>query len=487
MKTPEPKLNARDKVLRDSFTIAEAQLFGQLILTVLVAFWVGDPRSFWGLGIFMISGGFCLFILKTHEATHPFFIDLLWPKFWLYTIPIWWVILQFCVGLLQNPIAEIEVGEEIYRLLEPTSSWLPISTVTTTTWITVIGFCALYLISLNLYLIPKSRSFFEKTLPWFCLVAVLVCVFGYIQEVLSLQKPLLTKGTGQNDFFSFFTYDGHWAAFALIWCSVCISLALLNNRYEDSADFIQSSGPWYLTGATLLGASGILVEARWPSAVLLIGFSIMLLLVAGHFLHYKKNTHSKNIAYASGLCATTFSAIAIYRIFQDNPTAETSELLRQAAINMFQDRPVFGWGLDSFQQMAPFYLDDTLLGARHDRVLSDALQYLAELGIVGITIPIIILGIPLVNYFRKKSDVMMTNHLLIGCAGVLALSFMDTPFMSPAVFFSFFIVVFSALRWADLSRSNVDEVDAVERPNLVSPEAERRLPFFTEDYTEAEK
>lgn len=487
MNIPEIKLNARDKVLRDSFTIAEAQLFGQLILTVLIAFWVGDPRSFWGLGLFIISGGFCLFILKTHQETHPFFIDLLWPKFWLYSAPIWWVILQFSIGLFQNPITEIEVNESTYLLLEPTRSWLPISAATSTTWIAVIGFCALYLISLNLYLVPKSRSFFEKTLPWFCLVAVLVCVFGFIQEVLNLQKPLFTRGTGESDFFSFFTYDGHWAAFALIWCCVCISLALLNNRYEDSVDFIQSSGPWYLTGATLLGASGLMVEARLPSAVLLIGFSVMLLMVAAHFLEYKKNTQSKNIAYASGICATAFFAIAIYRIFKANPAAETAELLRQAAINMFKDRPYFGWGPDSFQELAPFYLDDTLLGSRHDRVLSDALQFLAELGIFGIVIPIIFLSIPLINYIRKKSDVKMTNHLLIGCAGVLVLSFMDTPFMSPAVFFSFFIIMFSALRWADLSRSKVDEVDAAERPNLVSPEAERRVPFFTEDYTEVEK
>jgi hypothetical protein len=58
--------------------------------------------------------------------------------------------------------------------------------------------------------------------------------------------------------------------------------------------------------------------------------------------------------------------------------------------------------------------------------------------------------------------------------------------MSPAVFFSFFTIFFIALRWAELSRNKIDEVDA-RRPRLVMPDAKRRVPYFNKQYSEEEK
>jgi hypothetical protein len=69
---------------------------------------------------------------------------------------------------------------------------------------------------------------------------------------------------------------------------------------------------------------------------------------------------------------------------------------------------------------------------------------------------------------------------------VLVLALCDTPFMSPAVFFSFFTIFFMALRWAELSRSKIDDVDAY-RPQLVTPETKRRVPFYDKPYEEKEK
>lgn len=487
MKPEDNSLSARDKLLRDAFTPAESQLCVQVLTMTFVAFWLADPRSFWGLGFFMIGGGICLFILKTHEESHPFFIDLLWRKFWLYSTPIWCLMLQSTIGLFQRPIKPLFIGDQAYLTITPINTWLPVTTASGTTWVSILAFCALYLTSLNLYLIPKSRAFFEKVIPWLCFSAVLVCIFGYLQEAFNLQAPLFTKGTGQSDFFSFFPYDGHWAAFALLWSGVCISNALLSSRYEDSPKFIHSISPWYLTGAGLLGASGFLVKAHWPSVILLIGYSGMLLLVTVNYMIDTKDKHSKVIAFTSGLLACGFFAAGVFRAVQPNPLAESTKALHRAAIEMFRDSPIFGWGMDSYQQLAPFYLDDLLTSARYDRASSDILQLLAEIGIIGTAIPTLILSFLLFQYWKNKSDVRTTNHMLIGCAGVFIMAFVDTPFMSPAVFFSFFIIFFSSLRWADLSRNRVDEVDAVDRPQLVTAEAERRIPFFTEEYTEIEK
>jgi len=481
-----PQLLPRDKLLRDSFTPAESILFGVVLLLCLLVYWLGDPRSFWLLGCLLILGGLTPVILKTHEHTHPFFVDLLWPKFWICTAPAWILTLQFVVGLTQNPLGTLTLGKSNFHILEPVDIWRPTSAADTGTWLVLFGFAAAYILTTSLYIVPKSRSFFERFLPWLCFGAVLVGVFGYIQKGLGLAAPLFTRGTGSGDFFAYFPYDGHWAAFATLWCAACISMALLSTRYDDSPDFIHSTGPWYLTGGALLGASGIFVSASFPAAVLLLTFSIMLLIVAVDFLANSKDIHRTPIAVSSGLAACLGFAGGIIRVFQDQTFNPTTAALRRAAWDMFLDNPVFGWGIDSYAKLLPFYGSDTLLGQRAERAASDLLQFMAEFGLFGLIIAGGIIAAFIVRYVRDRHNIHLTNHLLVGCGAVLLLACVDTPFMSPAVFVSFFVIFFSALRWAEVSRSKVDEVDAA-RPQLVTPASERRVPFFNQPYEEKEK
>ena len=448
--------------------------------------WIGDPRSFWLLGSLLIIGCLTPVILKTHEQTHPFFIDLLWPKFWICTAPAWVFSLQFLIGLTQNPLGKLTVGETIYNIVQPVNIWRPSSAADSSTWVTIFGFVAIYLLTSTLYIVPKSRSYFERILPWLCFGAVLVAVIGYIQKGLGLAKPLFTSGTGASDFFAYFPYDGHWAAFATLWCCACITMALLSTRYDDSPPFIQSVGPWYLTGGMLLGASGFLVEALLPSAILLLTLSVMLLILSVDFLANSKDMHRKSIALLSGLAACLSFAGGIVRVFQDNAFSADAIVLRSAAFNMFKANPIFGWGIDSYGKLLPFYSNDILLGQRYERASSDLLQFLAEFGVFG---TLILLGFIIsftLRHILRPHNIRLTNHLLIGCGSVLLLALCDTPFMSPAVYFSFFTIFFIALRWADLSRNKIDEVDA-HRPRLVTPEAKRRVPFFNEQYKEEEK
>lgn len=461
-------------------------LFGVTLIMSLMVYWIGDPRSFWLLGSMLIVGCLTPVILKTHEQTHPFFVDLLWPKFWICTAPVWALALQFIIGLTQNPLNILTIGESNFHIVDPINIWRPTSAANASTWVTVFGFCAIYLMVSSLYIIPKSRSFFERLLPWLCFGAVLVGVFGYIQKGLGLTKPLFTNGTGRSDFFAFFPYDGHWAAFACLWCGTCIAMALLSTRYDDSPAFIQSTGPWYLTGGALLGASGLLVEAPLPSAILLLTLSAMLFIVSIDFLAYSKDIHQKSIAISSGLTACLSFAAGIFRFFQDNAFSNDAAALRTAAYDMFKANPIFGWGIDSYEKLLPFYSNDQLLGQKSERAASDALQFLAEFGIFGFLLVLGFLIAFIARHLLGAHNIRLTNHLLMSCGSVLILSLCDTPFMSPAVFFSFLVIFFSALRWAEVSRSKIDEVDAAH-PQLVTAASQRSVPFFNKPYQEKEK
>lgn len=467
----------RDKLLRDTFTPAETLLFGTILLTANVAFWLADPRSLWLLGFFLIAAGLTVFILKTHEHSHPFFVTFLWPKFWLCTAPVWILLAQYAIGLLQDPCGAVNIRQETFVKLEPVKPWLPASTAFSSTWPTILGYCAIYLVAINLFIVPKSRAFFERLLPWLCLSSVLVAIFGYVQAGLELSAPIFTKGTGQADFFGFFPYDGHWAAFAVIWTCVNISMSLLVTRYDDSPSFIESTGPWYLTGGILLGASAFLVEAQWPSAVLMLTLSCMLLLLSLNFLANKKDPHWRPISILSGLTATAIFAAAVFTLFQGTSDSIHAKSMKGTAMDLFRESPIFGWGIDSFSKLLPFYGSDLLIGQTYDRAGNDVAQLLAEIGIVGVGFPVLLLVILILRYFKGRFDIQLTNHILTGCGAIVVLAFFDTPLMSPAVCFSFLVALFIALRWADITRNKVDEVDA-PRPTLVTPASQRRVPFY---------
>ena len=212
----------------------------------------------------------------------------------------------------------------------------------------------------------------------------------------------------------------------------------------------------------------------------------MLLIVAIDFTTRSKDPHRHTVAIACGLAACVSFAAGIFRIFQQGTSGETAGPLRKAALDMFQASPIFGWGPEGYAQMLPFFAHDQLLGQRFDRADSDLLQLLVEFGLFGALIVFVFFAWFLYRYLAGKHDIQLTNHLLIGCAAVLILAIWDSPFMSPTVFFSFFLLFFTAMRWADLSRNNVDDVDAA-RPQLVTPASQRRLPFFTGTNKETHK
>ena len=473
------QLLPRDKLLRDTFTPAETSLFALILVTANVAFWLADPRSYWLMGFFLIAAALSPVILKTHEHTHPFFVTLLWPKFWLCTLPVWFFLLQFLAGAGRQPLGTTTQDGAVFIAFDiPPGVWLPVSTSAGTAWPAALGFCGIHIVAVGLFLIPKSRAFFERLMPYLCLSAVLPAVFGYLQHALNAGKPLLTKGTGAGDFFGFFPYEGHWAAFAILWTCACISMALLTTRYDDSPPFIASTGPWYLTGGTLLGASAFLVEARWPAVFLMLAYATMMLLFAVNLLSAKRDPNRKSIALCCGLIGIASFASGIFRIFQHEADPLVGNSLKQAAWEMFLDRPWFGWGMDSFGFLLPFYNNDLLMENNYERAGSDALQFLAEIGIFGLIPPLLLLSFLIGRYLRGRHNIQLTNQFLTGLGAVIILAFFDSPFMAPAVFYSFVVLLFVALRWADISRNRADEVDA-PRPSLVTPQSLRRIPFHT--------
>lgn len=482
----EANLTHRDILARDTFTLAENLSFALILIASNLAFWIADPRSSWVLTTFILLSILAIAIVKIHERTHPFFVDKLWRKFWLLLAPSAVFLSLYLIGFLQTPVSTVEIRGQEWDLLETTTSWLPITSSRGYTILTILGFCAVFLVAKLLFLIPKSRAYFERIIPWLCLSAALICLWGSLQESLDLTKPVLTEGTGQLDFFAFFPYDGHWAAFAILWSSACISMSLTQSLLNESPSYLHSRGPWFLAAGTMLSLSSFWMEAKWPAALLLINYGLLLCLVAFHFLYKSKDKDRRLIAISCSAAAIISCLLGVIRIFSED-TSETRALaLNQAGMAMFYDKPIFGWGLDAFSEIAPYFLPDALMPYHFEGAHTSFVQLLAEFGLVGAFVVAALVFSLLLRYLRGKHSFHLSNFILLGCCSILALAFFDNPFMSPAVFFSFWLLLFSALRWIDLSRSNrVDLVDSDVM--VVSDPKERRVPIFSGPQKEVHK
>ena len=109
---------------------------------------------------------------------------------------------------------------------------------------------------------------------------------------------------------------------------------------------------------------------------------------------------------------------------------------------MFMENPLFGWGMDAYSQIGKFYQSDLLLGDSQERAFSDVFHMLAEFGIIGLLPAAVVFIWLLVHYFRGSTSFLLSKLLLLACFGVGLLAFVDSPFMSPAVFLSFLMLFF---------------------------------------------
>ncbi len=474
----ENQLTIRDKLLRDTFTITETLLTGLIIASSVAVLYPGQPRSPWLLGLFLIIGVLTPVLLKVHEIAHPFFIEKLWIRFFLLAAPFWVILLQFFVGLLQSPVETLLIEETHYRRLEPIYHFLPTSMEPQSSWLPLLSFGSMYLFCLTLFIIPKSLAYFERVLPWLCLISTLAGIFGFMQKIGGDLSPFYARDHSNTDYFSIFAYDGHWAAYALLWMTTCFCFAIRHLQYEQDLPISKTMAPWYLTGAFLLGYSGLFIEARLPSSLLLLYFSFLTLFFTVAYLrHPVASSQRYSFCLVAYILVILAVGVALQRLLHPQAIDLTAVGLRKSALTMFMENPLFGWGMDAYSQIGKFYQSDLLLGDSQERAFSDVFHMLAEFGIIGL-LPITVVFIwLLVHYLRGSTSFLLSKLLLLACFEVGLLAFVDSPFMSPAVFLSFLMLFFSALRWTDLSRKRVDEVDAgsivVTSSNL------RRVPVYT--------
>ena len=130
---------------------------------------------------------------------------------------------------------------------------------------------------------------------------------------------------------------------------------------------------------------------------------------------------------------------------------------------MFLDKPVFGHGLGSFRALHPLYQSAEYkrereygLASAHRKLKpltehshSDWLQYLAETGVVGVVLLVLVPTLAFWRHWRRLGSAV-PDWCLLGCLFFAAYSFVDFPSRTPACLVLFALVMPLAFKHADL-------------------------------------
>ena len=468
-------LNIRDIALRDLFTASEKINFIALFVLFIVLTCNFDNHSIWTSCFVLVIGTSSLINIKIHDLVHPFIIDKLWSKLLYFNLPVIALLIIYLLTALGNCIDPISVNGFAFLEFKKPENLFSTNVAFKDNWILFLSTISLFSICTHLLLIPKSLYFINKLLSWLCNSLFLIILSAYIFKAGDFAKPLFTTGTGHSDYFFYFPYDGDWAAFALLWLYVSYAISIIEYEKNDRK-FTRTKALLYLALCALLVSTTLVIQESVPSLFLSFAFVHICFLTYCYFK--KENKHVLKLIRPYIFLLSIGSTLkGLHTFSQINAHDSVTENLKKSGFEMIADSPLFGWGINSFQKLAPYYNDASLLNQNYEAIPSSVINFLCEFGFIG-TIIICLLPILLyLRYLKKNQNNSFSNTLFFALFSIVLLSFFDNPFYSIPVAFSFWMIGFLAIRWAQLIYHRPDEVDTGE--NLITSDQLRKVPFVT--------
>jgi hypothetical protein len=468
-------LNIRDIALRDNFTASEKFNFLTLFVIFIALTWSPDNRSIWTFGFVLIIASSSIINIKIHEIVHPFIIDKLWIKLLCFNLPAIFLLITYFLTALGNCIEPITIANSTFLELKRPENLFSTNVAFKENWILFLSLISLFTLCTHLLLIPKSLYFINKFINWCCVTIFFIVFLGFIFKAADLAKPLFSTGTGQIDFFFYFPYDGGWAAFALLWMYVSYATSII--EYEKTnREFTETNTPFYLVLCSILASTTLIIQASISSLFLSLAF-VHICILCYHYFNKRKEPKLKLIKPYLFLLGAGSVLKGIHTFTQLNTNNLVTENLKKSGLEMFLDNPIFGWGLNSFRKLSPYYNDAHLLNHNYETIPSSAINLLVEFGIIGLLVICLYALTLYLLYIVKKQTNPFSNTLFFALFLIILLSFLDNPFYSLPVTFSFWIIGFLAIRWAQLIYHRADEVDT--QTKLLTTGELRNVPFVT--------
>ena len=468
-------LNIRDIALRDKFTSSEKLNFSAIFIIFLTLIWSVNNQSIWISCLILLISIASIATIKIHEMVHPFIVDRLWLNYLRYNLPAIALLSFFFLKVFGNSFQLLQLEEREYLFFNTPIHLFNSNINLAEHALFFIASVLLFSLTTQLLIIPKSHYFLNKLLSWCSISVAFTALLGYLFKAAHLTQIPFTSDTNQNNFFAFFSNDAHWASFALIWMFVSFSIALIKHK-QDNQRFSKSSSPIYLSISLILASTVIVIEASVASFLLALSFAYLCHRYI-NYIKFEKEAIFKKLRFyiiALGLSSLTYS---LYIFVQINAFSPELNYLKSSALNMFKDNPILGWGMHSFEELAPFYNNPQ---APHDFgtiTPAASLNFLVEYGWFGMGILISTTAYFFYKYIRSEMPNPFSDQLFLALFATIIIGFFENPFYDRTFSFSFLLIAFAAIRWAKLVYLRVDEVDT--KVKLIISDELRNVPFVT--------
>ncbi len=329
-----------------------------------------------------------------------------------------------------------------------------------------------YLSALNLALVLRSRTALRGIMILIASNALALSIFGTLQSLSSAGFYFGSATSPNLRYFATFIYNNHWGAFMILSLSVALGLLFYYTRRIHGRDLWHSPFSAALLGVLLIAATAPISASRAATGMAAVLLTIATVHALATIARNRRRQHRSVWPPVALVLLLMLSATAAVGWLALNSIAsrytETREALAQnqslwgARIELYQDtwelarqKPVFGWGLNSygiaFQLERPRPLpEDRQYESSYVTAHNDWLQSVAETGFLGTALLVAMSALPLAALPRHSRGHPLVAYPLLGFGLVLLYAGIEFPFSNAAFLILFWTCLFAAVQYARL-------------------------------------
>lgn len=375
------------------------------------------------------------------------------------------------VSTLNPSFTDTLLGGKSMLVHSGSSSHWPSTAVPLFTLRALWQFNAIYLTFFNLLLVINRRRVLRGLLVIFVVNGFILAVMGTFQKLAG--APGLYFGlqpSPNSEFFATFIYHNHWGAYVLLTTAAALGLLFYYARHPAAAGSRHSPTFMGVLVTLFLAASVPLSASRSGSLMLLAILTGALL----HWLWRLRRDRERPRASLAVLAMAVFLAglggiFLLDRTTIDRRVDTTRLQFEQIRLRgnlgnrtqlyhdtwrMARQKPWFGWGLGCYGIVFQMFNQQVSVEnwiPYYDEAHSDWLQALADVGLVGTTLIVLMAAVPLLGTFRRDRPRTLPAYLLAGGAIIAVYALVEFPFANPSVMEAFWFCLFAALRYHHLT------------------------------------
>ena len=333
-----------------------------------------------------------------------------------------------------------------------------------------------YLAAFNLCLVVHSRAALRFLLVLLAANTLVLSVFGTLQALSSAGYYFGADKSPNTRFFATFIYNNHWGAFMILGLATAVALLFYYTRRLHGRDLWHSPLGSALLGVLLIATTAPISASRAATGMALALLSVALVHALVKIITARRREQrpvGPPLAALLMLVVTATGAIGWLgfrsineRYVETRAALETNRSLLEGRLELYRDtwtlasqKPVFGWGLDSyataFQLIRPRPVQTSRqYEGSYATAHNDWLQSVAETGFVGTALLLLTLALPLASLSKSSLRHPLVAYPLGGLAITLLYAIIEFPFASAAFLITFWILIFTLVRYSELTATS---------------------------------